>query len=118
MGPSIGVAVAYGLGAPPLVLFASVITGAAGAAAAAGGVTAGPVGAFIGAVVGAEFGKLVSKETKVDIIVTPAVTIAAGLLAANLLGPSVRFMICWKCCHRLLCSIPVGILVSLPWGWL
>lgn len=120
MGPAIGVAVAYGLGAPPLVLFASVITGAAGAAAAAGGVTAGPVGAFIGAVVGAEFGKLVSKETKVDIIVTPAVTIAAGLLAANLLGPSVaRFMIWLGNVIKLATvqhPIPMGILVSVAMG--
>jgi len=55
-GPAIGVAVAYGLQAPHLVLFSSTITGAAGA------IYGGPVGAFIGAVVGAEFGKMVSKQ--------------------------------------------------------
>jgi uncharacterized protein len=89
MGPAIGVAVAYGLKAPPLVVFASVITGMVGAQVGVPPLTAGPAGAFIGAVVGAEFGKLVSRETKVDIIVTPAVTIAAGVLAARLAGPAV-----------------------------
>ena len=64
VGAAIGIAVAYGLKAPPLVLFSSVVTGFAGNEAG------GPVGAFVAAVLGAEFGKAVSKETKVDIIVT------------------------------------------------
>ena len=82
-GPAIAVAVAYGLKAPPLVIFASTLTGAAG------GALGGPVGAFVAGVVGAEFGKLVSRETKVDIIVTPAVTIIAGVLAGQFVGPAV-----------------------------
>ena len=86
-GAAIGVAVAYGLEAPPLVLFASTLTGAAGNA------LGGPVGAFIASVVGAELGKIVSKETKVDIIVTPSVTIIAGVLIGTLVGPGVaKFM--------------------------
>lgn len=86
-GPAIGVAVAYGLGAPPLVLFASTLTGAAGNA------LGGPVAAFIASVVGAELGKMVSKETKVDIIVTPSVTIITGVLIGTLIGPGVaKFM--------------------------
>jgi uncharacterized protein len=120
MGPAIGVAVAYGLGAPPLVLFASVITGAAGAAAGVGGVTAGPAGAFIAAVIGAEFGKLVSRETKIDIIVTPAVTIAAGILAANFIGPPAAAMmrglgdiIMWATVQQ---PVPMGILVAVLMG--
>src|SRR5690554_3267151 len=83
MGPAIGVAVAYGLKAPPLVLFSSAITGAAGAT------MGGPAGSFVAAVIGAEFGKAISKETKVDIILSPAVTILAGLAAARLIGPGV-----------------------------
>lgn len=82
-GPGIGLAVAYGLKAPHLVLFSSTITGAIGA------IYGGPVGSFIGAVVGAEFGKIVSKETKVDIIVAPATTILTGSLIVYLVGPFV-----------------------------
>lgn len=82
-GPGIGLAVAYGLKAPHLVLFSSTITGAIGA------MYGGPVGSFIGAVVGAEFGKIVSKETKVDIIVAPATTIITGSIVVYLVGPFV-----------------------------
>ncbi|MDR2487363.1 MAG: PTS sugar transporter subunit IIC, partial [Clostridiales Family XIII bacterium] len=90
MGPAIGVAVAHALKAPPLVLFASVATGGLGAMAwAEGTVAGGPAGAFVAVVIGAEFGKLVSKETKIDILVTPAVTILMGGLAARLIGPLV-----------------------------
>ena len=89
MGPAIGVAVAYALGAPPLVLFASVITGAAGAN------LGGPAGAFIAAVLGAEFGKLVSKTTKLDIIVTPIVTFVIGFLAAMFIGPYINKFMLW-----------------------
>ena len=83
MGPAIGAAVAHGLKAPPLVIFASIATGYMGAD------FGGPAGAFVAAVIGAEFGKAVSRETKVDIIVTPAVTLVAGILAAKFIGPAV-----------------------------
>lgn len=83
MGAAIGAAVAFGLKAPPLVIFSSIITGTIGAT------LGGPAGAFIAAVVGAEFGKMVSKETKVDIIVTPAATLIMGMLSAKLFGPAV-----------------------------
>jgi uncharacterized membrane protein len=89
MGPGIAVAVAHGLGAPPLVLFASVITGIAGAN------FGGPAGAFVAAVCGAEAGKLVSKETKLDIMVTPMVTMIAGYAAAALLGPPINDFMLW-----------------------
>ncbi|ADU31529.1 PTS transporter subunit IIC [Evansella cellulosilytica] len=83
MGPAIGVAIAFGLKAPRLVLFSSVITGAAGAA------LGGPAGAFICALISTEVGKLVSQETKVDIIVTPLVTIIAGFIPAMFIGPTI-----------------------------
>ncbi|UTR11429.1 PTS sugar transporter subunit IIC [Evansella sp. LMS18] len=83
MGPAIGVAVAYGLKAPRLVIFAAVVSGAAGAE------LAGPAGSFIAALLSTEIGKLVSLETKVDIIVTPFVTIAAGVGTATLIGPPI-----------------------------
>ncbi|PYZ97161.1 PTS sugar transporter subunit IIC [Alteribacter lacisalsi] len=84
MGPAIGVAVAYGLKAPRLVLFAAVISGAAGAE------LGGPAGAFVAALLSVEAGKLVSRETKVDIIVTPFVTIVIGVAAATFIGPGIQ----------------------------
>ncbi len=80
MGPAIGVSIAYGLKGPPLVLFASAVAGAFGAAAG------GPAGAYIAALLATEFGKLVSGTTRVDIIVTPLVTIFVGYFAAEYLG--------------------------------
>jgi len=80
MGPAIGVAIAYGLKAPPLVLFASAVAGAFGAAAG------GPAGAYIAAVLATEFGKLISGSTKIDIIATPLVTIFVGYFAAEYIG--------------------------------
>jgi uncharacterized membrane protein len=80
-GAAIGVAVANALKAPPLVLFSSTVTGVAG------NVLGGPAGAFIAALVGAEFGKLVSKETKIDIIITTGVTIITGVFVGSVVGP-------------------------------
>ena len=86
-GPAIGVAIAYGLGAPPLVIFAAVATGAAGAT------LGGPAGSYAAALLSTEIGKLISKETKVDIIVTPFVTIVAGFTVAKFIGPPIaKFM--------------------------
>jgi len=81
MGAAIGVAVAFKLKAPPLVLFTSLVTGALGA------VNGGPAGALLAAIIGAEFGKMISGETKVDIIITPAVTMMAGYLVAISVSP-------------------------------
>ena len=81
MGAAVGVAVSWGLQAPPLVMFTSAVTGMLGAA------FGGPAGAFVAVAVGAEFGKAVSKETKVDIIVTPAVTLITAGIAAVICGP-------------------------------
>nr|WP_027702323.1 PTS sugar transporter subunit IIC [Clostridioides mangenotii] len=80
-GSAIAVSIAYGLKAPPLVLFSSVLVGSYG------NELGGPVGAYIATIVATEFGKLVSKETKVDILVTPAVTILVGVFVAGLVGP-------------------------------
>lgn len=80
-GAAIGAAVAYGLQAPPLVILSSVVTGSLGNTAG------GPAGAFLAAVIGAELGKAVSKETKVDILVTPATSILSGALGAAFFGP-------------------------------
>lgn len=80
-GPAIGVAVALALKAPNLVVFTSAVTGAMGSD------IGGEVAALVAAIVGAEAGKLISKETSVDILVTPGVTLMAGSLAAVFAGP-------------------------------
>jgi uncharacterized membrane protein len=88
VGPAIGVAVAHGLKAPPLVMFSSIATGWLGNMAWTEGEPAGgPAGAFVAVVIGCEVGKLVSKETKVDIIVTPLVTILVGGVVAKFVSP-------------------------------
>ena len=86
VGPAIAVAIAQALQAPPIVLFSCAAVGFAG------NLWGGPVGAFLGAIVAAELGKIVSKETKIDIIVTPATTIIGGMGVAKLAGPSVSAM--------------------------
>lgn len=113
-GPAIAVAMAYGLHAPPLVIFSSTLTGAAGAA------LGGPVGAYIAGLFGTEIGKLVSKETKLDIIITPMVTIISGCIIGNAVGPSISaFMSGFG---RLIVyatelqPIPMSILVSVLMG--
>lgn len=114
MGPAIGVAVAHGLKAPPLVLFASTITGMAGAK------LGGPAGCFAAAVVGAEFGKLVSKETKIDIIVTPAVTIITGVATGVFVGPVINKAMAGLGAIIMTATdlhpVPMGILVSVIMG--
>lgn len=113
-GPCIGVAVAWGLKAPALVLFASAVTGMAGYGAG------GPAGAFAAAVLGAEFGKLVSGETGLDIIITPAVTLIVGVCVGFAVGPIIAdFM---KGLGKIIMAatemqpIPMGILVSVLMG--
>nr|WP_246421489.1 PTS sugar transporter subunit IIC [Texcoconibacillus texcoconensis] len=83
-GPAIGVAIAYGLKAPPLVLFAAAIAGAAGED------LGGPAGSYITALIATECGKMVSKETRIDIIVTPLTTITVGSVIAAFIGPNVE----------------------------
>ena len=85
-GPAMAVAIGYALKAPPMVLFS---LAAVGWAANAEGGAGGPLAVFIIAIIAAEFGKVVSKETKVDILVTPAVTIIIGVALAKLIAPPI-----------------------------
>lgn len=82
-GAAIAVAIAASLNAPNLVLFASTIVGLGAYE------LGGPVGVFIATIFGVEFGKLVSKSTKLDIIITPSITIIVGLLVGDFIGPYV-----------------------------
>ncbi|WP_077302819.1 PTS transporter subunit IIC [Virgibacillus pantothenticus] len=83
MGGAIGVAIAYGLKAPPLVLFSALFAGAFGAE------LGGPAGSYVSAVLATEMGKMVYQETRVDIIVTPLVTIIAGFATGKFIGPAI-----------------------------
>ena len=85
-GPAMAVAIGHALQAPPMVLFS---LAAVGWAANAEGGAGGPLAVLIIAIVAAEFGKAVSKETKVDILVTPAVTILIGVALAKLIAPPI-----------------------------
>lgn len=83
-GPAMAVAIAYALQAPPLVLFSML---AVGTAANSLGGAGGPLAVLVIAIIATELGKLVSKETKVDILVTPLVSICSGVLLAMLIAP-------------------------------
>ena len=75
-GPAMAVAIGYALQAPPMVLYS---LAAVGWATNSLGGAGGPLAVLIIAIIAAEFGKAVSKETKVDILVTPAVTVFVGI---------------------------------------
>ena len=85
-GPAMAVAIGYALKADPMVLFS---LAAVGYAANAEGGAGGPLAVLIIAVVAAECGKAVSKETKIDILVTPAVTILVGVALAKWIAPPI-----------------------------
>lgn len=82
-GSAMAVAIGLALQAPLLVLFSLCAVGYGANS------LGGPLGTLICTAVAAELGKIVSKETKVDILVTPTVTIVSGLLLARLAGPGV-----------------------------
>ena len=85
-GPAMAVAIGYALKADPMVLFS---LAAVGWAANAEGGAGGPLAVLIIAIVAAECGKAVSKETKIDILVTPAVTIIVGVALAKWIAPPI-----------------------------
>ena len=107
-GAGIGIGVAYKFGCSQLVVVSSATAGMVGAFASkllAGTVLvegtmvyAGPgepLGAFLAAYVGIELGQLVTGKTKVDILVTPLVTIGAGSLVGLILGPPITGFMTW-----------------------
>jgi uncharacterized membrane protein len=105
-GAGIGCGVAYKFKESPLVVLSSATAGMVGAFA--GKITAGtvfvdgvihfagpgePLGAFIAAYIGIELGHLVSGKTKVDILVTPLVSIVSGSLIGLIVGPPISAFI-------------------------
>ena len=110
-GMAIGVAIAYKLGAHPLVIFSCAAVGylsnAMGAIISENSIiywgamekgasgtfySAGPAGAFFAVIIAAEIGMLVSKKTKVDILVTPTVTLAAGFIGSIIFCPAISYV--------------------------
>lgn len=82
-GAAIAVAIAKSLKAPNLVLFASTIVGIGAYE------LGGPVGVYVATIFAVEFGKLVSKSTRLDIIITPSITMLVGILVGDFVGPYV-----------------------------
>ncbi len=130
-GAVIGVAVSFALKAPPLVMYTAGAVGMAGYSlgfsyAEDKLLAAGPLGAFLAVVVATELGKLVSKETKVDILVTPAVTVLSGVAVAKLICPAVGWVmfylaqfIGWTTSITpvlmgIIISVVVGVILTLP----
>lgn len=110
-GMAIGVAIAHRLGSDPLVIFSSAAVGylsnAMGAIIHDNSIvywgamqkgeygtfySAGPAGAFFAVIIAAEIGMLVSKKTKVDILVTPIVTLAAGFVGSIIFCPAISYI--------------------------
>ena len=87
VGPAMAISIGYALQTPPLVLFS---LAAVGAAANELGGAGGPLAVLVVTIFAAEFGKAVSKETKIDIIVTPFVTIFIGAGLSLWWAPAIR----------------------------
>lgn len=85
-GPAMAVSIGFALKAPSLVLFSLV---AVGYAANSLGGAGGPLAVLVVAIVASECGKLVANETKIDILVTPSVTILVGCLLSMACAPSI-----------------------------
>ncbi len=123
VGAAMAVGIGFAMGVPSLVLFS---LAAVGSAANVTGGAGGPLAVLIIAVLAAEAGRLVSRKTKVDIIVTPAVTILAGalltILTAEYIGDAAssvgKFLVWTTKLHPfwmgILVSLTVGIALTLP----
>ncbi len=122
-GAAMAISIGYALQTPPLVLFS---LAAVGMAANELGGAGGPLSVLVVTIFAAEFGKLVSKETKIDIIVTPAVTIGVGILLSLWWAPAIGSaasalgtVIMWATEQQpfimgILVSVIVGIALTLP----
>ena len=122
-GPAMAVAIGYALKCPPLVLFSLITVGFASNALGGAG---GPLAVLFVAIIASEIGKAVSKETKVDILVTPLVTIGVGIALSAWWAPAlgkaaskVGTLIMWATDLQpflmgILVSVIVGVALTLP----
>lgn len=83
-GPAIAVAIAYSLNAPKLILFSSTVVGIAA------NELGGPMGVFVATLISVEVAKIISGSTKIDIVITPVVTVLVGVWISNLVGPFIN----------------------------
>ncbi len=128
MGPAIGVAVAFGLKAPPLVMVAASIAGALGAGTFL--ITEGlvqarigePVGAFVASVLAIEAGRRIAGKTPIDILALPALTIIVGGIAGQSIAPVMSALMAALGAFineaTLLHPFPMGIIVATAMGML
>lgn len=122
-GPAMACSIGYALKAPQLVLFSLI---AVGSSANSLGGAGGPLAVYVIAIIASEIGKLISKETKIDILVTPAVTILVGVGLSVLWAPaignaasSLGNVIMWATELQpffmgIIVSVLVGIALTLP----
>ena len=123
VGPGMAVAIGQALNAPPMVLFSLIPVGFATNAMGGAG---GPLAVLFVAIIASEIGKAVSKETKIDILVTPIVTILCGIGAATLIAApigtaasAVGKAIMWATELQpffmgIIVSVVIGIALTLP----
>ena len=123
VGPAMAVAIGSALQAPPLVLYSLIGVGFATNYMGGAG---GPLAVFFVAILAAEIGKLISKETRIDILVTPIVTTLSGIgIAAVIAAPigtaarAVGQFIMWATELQpffmgILVSVAVGVALTLP----
>ena len=117
-GPAMACAIGYALKAPPLVLYSLL---AVGASANSFGGAGGPLAVLFIAIIAAELGKAVSKETRIDLIVTPFVTIFSGVALSALTAPYIgaaanavgQFIKDATVLHPFLMGIVVSVLVGI-----
>jgi len=117
------IAIGFALQAPPMVLFSLTAVGLASNELGGAG---GPLAVLLIAIIAAELGKAVSKETKIDILVTPLVTILSGVALAALFAPAIGYaaswvgnIIMWATELRpflmgIIVSVTVGMALTLP----
>lgn len=122
-GPAMATAIGYALHCPPLVLFSLIAVGFASNALGGAG---GPLAVLFVAIIASEVGKAVSKETKVDILVTPLVTIGIGIALSAWWAPAIGAaasslgkVIMWATelqpfLMGMIVSVVVGIALTLP----
>lgn len=122
-GPAMAAAIGRALNSPPLVLFSLITVGFASNALGGAG---GPLAVLFIAIISSEIGKAVSGETKIDILITPLITIGVGVALSALIAPflgslamKVGSIIMWATNLQpflmgILVSVIIGIALTLP----